>query len=258
MARGTVKTSEMALDILEYIAFADNPPIQAEIAAAVGIVKSAVHKHLHTLGNRNYVVRNPVTSTYTIGPTLWLIGNQAADIEDLAKVAEAHMLAVRNATGLAVVLSSVTGAVLSVISEFHGTHAIEIGVRRGSKLSLHASAQGHVALAFGPANIFEQVCSGPLAALTPKTIVSPDLLGAQISICREHGYAVAPEQTLLGVNALAAPIFGQRDELIGTVALIGSIQHLPAVLPEEHVATIRKLASDIERYRGQGLNRTQG
>lgn len=251
--KATVKASDMAFNILEQIAFASEPQSQTEIAQAVGIVKSAAHKHLHTLQERGYVVRDTISARYSLGPKAWLIGKRATAIENLALVAEGQMRAVRNETGLAVVLCSVNAKTLSVISTFHGTHAIEIGVRQGSVLSLHASAQGRLLLAFGPPELSEEIYAQPLIPLTPKTITDPVQLSEQVRLCRNTGYAVAPEETLLGVNALAAPVFDHREEMIATVALIGSIQHLTPIPSSSHVEIIRRLAQSISSSRGRGM-----
>ena len=62
--------------------------------------------------------------------------------------------------------------------------------------------------------------------------------------------ALTPEETLLGVNALAAPVFDHGGRLVATVTLIGSIQHLSTSPAEEHVAAIRDLASAISQTQG--------
>lgn len=38
---------------------------------------------------------------------------------------------------------------------------------------------------------------------------------------------VAPEEALLGINALAAPVFNMQEEFIAVAALVGSIQYIP-------------------------------
>ncbi|WP_168184233.1 IclR family transcriptional regulator [Thioclava sp. F42-5] len=240
-----VKTSDMALAILEKVAFTDVAPSQTEIAEAVGIVKSAAHKHLNTLEETGWIARDSGTGRYYLGPKAWIVGQRATAIRDLAETARERMRAKRNETGLAVVLSSVNKRRLSVIAALHGTHAIEIGVRQGSELTLHASAQGQVALAFGGAEVAEDLLAGELEPLTPKTITDPDLLRARLAEVRASGFACAPEETLLGVNVVAAPVFDHNGALIATVALIGSIQHLTNPPEQAHIDAILELAQSI-------------
>lgn len=255
MQKLRVKTSDMALNILEKIAFSEEALNQAQIAEAVGIVKSAAHKHLYTLEESGWIIRDQMNGRYCLGPKAWLVGQRATLINNLAKAAESRMRATRNDTGLAVVLSSVNKTSLNVIAAYHGTHDIEIGVREGSRLELHASAQGQVMLAFGDPSLIEETCSADLPALTPKTITDPKVLRDRIEEVRRKGYAVAPEETLLGVNVIAAPVLGHNNQLIATIALVGSIQHLTQTPDEQHVQTIRTLANSISQTRGHGIER---
>ncbi|WP_157966424.1 IclR family transcriptional regulator [Oceanibium sediminis] len=257
MATSRVKASDMALTIIEKIAFSDVALNQKEIAEAVGIVKSAAHKHLNTLEDTGWIMRDLATGRYQLGTKAWIVGQQAKAIQDLAEVGREPMRAARNETGLAVVLSLVNKNGLRVISALHGTHAIEIGVREGSELVLHASAQGQVALAFGGPALTEKAFKGDMAALTPKTLRDPDLVRARVEEVRTKGYACAPEETLLGVNVVAAPIFDHTRSLIGTAALIGSIQHLPDPPGAEHVDAVVTLARSISQARGYRPERVE-
>ena len=146
------------------------------------------------------------------------------------------------------------GIVKSAAHKHPGTHEIEIGVRRGSRLSLHGSAQGQVMLAFGEAGLLDDLAGQDLPALRPKTLTDPDQLHRRIAQTARIGHAVAPEETRLGANALAAPVFDHvfdhGGRLVATVTLIGSIQHLSTSPAEEHVAAIRDLASAISQTQG--------
>lgn len=250
MATSRVKTSDMALTILEKIAFADVPMNQKEIADAMGIVKSAAHKHLNTLEETGWVMRDLVTGRYQLGTKAWIIGQRASAIQTLANVGREPMRIARNETGLAVVLSLVNKNGLSVISALHGTHAIEIGVREGSELPIHSSAQGQVAMAFGGPALTEKTLKGDLPALTPNTVTDPERLKERIAEVRAKGYACAPEETLLGVNVIAAPIFDHTRTLIGTAALVGSIQHLAHPPDPQHLAALKAVAASISQARG--------
>jgi IclR family KDG regulon transcriptional repressor len=43
---------------------------------------------------------------------------------------------------------------------------------------------------------------------------------------RQQGWANAPEEFVIGVNALSAPIFDNNRKLVGTLGLVNSIQFL--------------------------------
>lgn len=253
MQKRHVKTSDIALAIIEKIAFSEDALSQTQIAAEMGMVKSAAHKHLFTLEESGWVSRDRITGRYGLGPKAWLVGQRATHVGDLAASADSLMRETRQLTGLTVVLSAVNKRTLNVIAALPGTHAIEIGVRQGSRLALHASAQGQVMLAFSDPDFVSEICMGELAALTPKTLTDPARLRDRIEETARRGFGAAPEETLLGVNVIAAPVFDHRGQIIASVALIGSIQHLTASPEEAHIQAIIELSQSISRTQGHQI-----
>lgn len=247
-----VKASDMALRILELVAFGHGPAGVTQIAEAVGIAKSAAFKHLQTLADHGFVVQDTTSARYRLGPKAWLLSRVAPPLDDVAGVAGPFMEAARSETGLAVVLSAPTRHSAFVLSTLTSTQPVEIGVRPGSELSLHASAQGKVHLAFGDPSLLDSLRDSALAPMTPRTITSYETLVAEIAAVRQRGYALAPEEVLLGVNAIAAPIYNYDDRLVASVCLIGSIQHLASDPQPEIVDRLLALARDISSALGSG------
>ena len=221
-----VQAADTALTILEIVAMSPQPPGVTQIAEAVGIAKGAAHKHLYTLAEHGFVVQDATTTRYRLGPKAWLLSSMAPSLDDVASVAAPLMAATRDATGLAVVLSVPSPRAAFVLATLPSTQPIDIGVRPGSELALHASAQGKVFLAFGDPVLIERLRGTPLPAMTPRTIVSFDVLLADIEKTRRQGYATAPEEALLGVNVVAAPVRNYENKVVASVGLIGSVQHI--------------------------------
>jgi len=248
-----VKAADTSLHILETVAFSQDPLGVTQIAMDVGIAKGAVFKHLHTLMGRGYLVQDPISTRYKLGPKAWLISKLAPSVDDIAALTEPLMREARANTGLAVVLSTPTPKSAFVLATFPGNKSIEIGVRPGSELEFHASAQGKIFLAYGPKSLTDSLSKRKLQALTRCTIISFEELLDQIGEVRKKGYATAPEESLLGVNAIAAPIYDYRDNLVASVGLVGSIQHLPKDDSPEIVKTILDLAASISKVLGNGM-----
>ncbi|HHW34061.1 MAG TPA: helix-turn-helix domain-containing protein, partial [Paracoccus solventivorans] len=100
-----VRAADTCLRVLQQIAFAEGPQGVTQIAARMGIAKSAVHKHLRTLIDHGMILQDPSTSLYRLGPKVWLMGQKAPHGQALAEIALPLMQAVRDELGLAVVLS---------------------------------------------------------------------------------------------------------------------------------------------------------
>jgi len=248
-----VRAADTVLSVLETVAWAGEPVGVTQIAQSLHATKSAIFRHLQTLVDRVYLIQDADTNRYRLGPRAFLIGHLAPRSWDLAQTLEGPMRELRDEVGSAVVLSTPTPRGALVVSTLPGTRPIDIGVRPGSELALHASAQGKVFLAFGSKALSDRVLQGPLAALTARTMTDPNDLAAELTRIRDQGYATAPEETLLGCNALAVPIHDHDDRLVASISLVGSIQHITAVPAPHLIAAIRLLAEKASRMLGQGL-----
>lgn len=250
MTKEIVRAADLTLRIFEIVAFSHEPIGVTQVAQAAGIAKSAAFKHLTTLAERSYVIQDAESARYRPGPKMQLLARMVQAPDDLMTLAEPFMTETRNRTGLSVVLSAPMDGKAIVLATLHNGQPVEIGVRPGSALTLHASAQGKVILAFGPEGNGSLTGGAALPGLTPRTITDPAVLRAEIARIRHQGYAEAPEETLLGVNTIAAPIFDHRGELAGCVGLVGSIQHLTTPAHDGHCTAIVGLAGRISRALG--------
>lgn len=137
-----------------------------------------------------------------------------------------------------------------VIATVRGPSPIEIGVRVGSLLSFHGSAQGKVATAFSSPAFQRRVLSGDLTAYTPQTITNPDTLAAEFAEIRKCGWAVAPNQAALGLNTLASPILDGSGMVCGTVGIVDLTQSLGAEPAPGHVEAVLETARKISVLMG--------
>ncbi|MBS0246378.1 MAG: IclR family transcriptional regulator [Proteobacteria bacterium] len=246
---GGVQSVHLAIDVLEAVAFSDDELGVTQIAERLKVTKGSVHRHLTTLVERGYLAQNPATTRYTIGPKSRLLARLSPDT-DLVKVAEGPMRELRDALGQTVVLSEMTPRGAMVLVTIPGTSPIEIGVRPGSELPFYNSAQGKVLLAYAPRPFQMRVLRGPFEKVTVKTVVAPDRLDKSLQEIIKRGYGAAPEESMLGINAVAVPIFDSNDACVAALAVVGSIQYLPEKAKPGDIAALMHAAEQISRKLG--------
>jgi DNA-binding IclR family transcriptional regulator len=171
---------------------------------------------------------------------------------DLAQLAEGPMRDLRDALGHSVVLSEMTPRGALVLAKLSSTAPLDIGVRSGSELAFHATAQGKVMLAYAPRPFQERVLARKFGAFTEKTITSPERLKKTLLDVAKRGYASAPEESMLGLNAVATPIFDRQDACIAALAIVGSIQFLPDKPKQSDVDALTRASQQISRKLGHG------
>lgn len=246
---GGVQAVALAFELVEYLAARREPVGVTALARALSMTKSRVHRYLRTLAQLGYVTQTG-DEKYGVGERLTRMARRMNEKFDLARIAEPTLRALRDTLGHFSVVSGVEPEGIRVLATASANSVMEIGVKRGALLGFHYSAQGKVALAFGEAALAERVLHAPLEMLSPKTVTDPRALRREIARVKQQGWAVAPDEATLGVNALAAPIFEAGGSLAGTIAVLDSVQHLPAEPSEEQVRQVQRAAREVSALLG--------
>lgn len=238
-----------ALQILEFMAVQTGDVGVTELATAFGTTKSRIFRHLRTLLLQGYILQDDA-GRYRVGSRLVALGNAVMQNFDLFQVSADLMRALRDKVGSSVVLGQMDDAGLRVLSVVPGKALMEITVRSGSIMGYHSSAQGKIALAFGPPELMARVLRKPLQAHSPRTIVDVAQLLEELKVIKARGWAAAPGEAVIGLNAVAAPLFDVKGALIGTLAVVDSVQFLPDEPSEGLIAAVTMAAHQISSNLG--------
>jgi DNA-binding IclR family transcriptional regulator len=242
---GRVQALLLALRLLEQLAFTGKPGRVTDLARLLGTSKNRIHRHLQTLVDMGYVVRDDDTQRYAVGIRLVQLGSAVANQYDLLGVSRPVMRRLADRLGLTVVLSKVVSSQLYAIERVYGKSDVQVGVVIGSPLGLHSSAQGKIVLAFGPPGLLESLTKSRLDRRTGNTIIDPARLRKEVDAVRAQGWAAAPGETMAGLNAYAVPIVDGSGQLFGTVALIGLAGEMPPQPTRRHISELKSAAREI-------------
>lgn len=244
-----LKSVSTALEILEMVVLSPGEMGVSEIAEQIGVAKGGVYRHLQTLVAKGYLWQNPETSRYRAGIQCHLLGRSAAESVDLVSASQQPMRTLRDATGISVTLAIHKAGKILIAERIFGTMPTEIGVRPGSELPLHTTSQGKVFLAFGKRALWNTLVN-PLVGLTTHTIVDVEVLQQECDQVRARGWAMAPEETTIGISAISAPVFDSRSTCVAALTLVGSIQHIPRTPSAEQVSSLLQAAKSISTQLG--------
>ena len=240
-----IQAVEFALLILEYIAQCQTSVGVTELARAFGTTKSRIHRHLQTLVRAGYLIRNDETERYSISARLMALGQAVSESFELATAARDIARELRDSVGHAVVLSQPERDGNRIILMLPSRSNIDINVKQGSLLAFPSSAQGKITLAFGNQMLLQQVIVEGIKMLTPYTITDPERLRAEVEAVKRRGWACAANESMVGLNALAAPIFGALGSYVAAIAVTDSVQHISEVPTPEQVRQVTAAASRI-------------
>lgn len=248
-AAGGVQAVIFALNILEFLARQSEAVGVTELAHAFGTTKSRIFRHLRTLLLQGYIVQDE-SGRYKVGTRLVALGNAVMQNFDLVRLSSTTMRALRDKVSSSVVLCQLEEDGMRVLLVVQGKSQIEITVRPGSLMGFHASAQGKIALVYGHPDTRARVLAKPLKVHSPQTIVETAQLQEELALIKQRGWASAPNQSVTGLNAVAAPLFDAAGVLIATLAVVDSVQFLPEPPSKELIQDLTSAARTISSNLG--------
>lgn len=240
-----LQTVVLTLQILEHVVRANRGVGVTSLANALDTTKSRIHRHLQTLVQEGYIVQQEDSERYEVGPKLMLLGQTVGSNVDLMRAAYDPLIELRDALGHSAVASYIVPDGMRVMVTVPGRSPIEIGVRVGSTLSFHGSAQGKVAVAFSSPEFQARVLRSKLDLFTPQTVISPAALAADFELIRRQGWAVAPNQTAIGLNTVAAPIFDVSGMVCGAIGIVDMVQFIAEMPSDDQIQRTLKAAQRV-------------
>lgn len=119
-------------------------------------------------------------------------------------------------------ISVLDGGVPCIIQRVESENVLRAEQKIGTTMSLEGSASGRVLVAYADELTLERLSEGA------QTLPAPDVLEE----VREKGYAVSTGYTMVGVRAVAAPVFDYLGKCSAAISLVApdSRFHLDALL----------------------------
>lgn len=242
------------LSIIEQLADADGPLGVSELASAIDSTKPRVYRHLRTLLERRYVTQDPATDKYQLSLRLFHLSQSIPEKTSFIREARIVLPALRDMIQQTVAIGVIEEHGVRVVEILRHRSAIQITTPPGTLFAFHSSAQGKVALAFDAAPNLRAAAQKGTGTAGRQPLASAAQLRREFAEIRTQGWAVAPETVLLGVNALAAPVFDAAGKVCGTIAVVGSVQYVSPQPDLALVSAVTAAARDISHRLGYTEN----
>ncbi|WP_043288916.1 IclR family transcriptional regulator [Paraburkholderia oxyphila] len=225
MSSDGVAAVERALDILEAFNERDGALALAEIASRTGFYKSTILRLIESLEKYGYVQRT-TDGLYRLGPKTLSLGfmyQRNFTPADFVPQALRRLVDEINESASFYVRD---GDSRVCLFRQDADRAIRDSVHVGHWLPLNVGAGGHVLLAF----------SG--------------LTGDKYERIRGRMYATSVGERDPETAAIACPVLGVRDQLVGVLTISGPRYRLEVATLESFVPTLLKFASELSKQCG--------
>jgi IclR family transcriptional regulator, KDG regulon repressor len=242
MAARLDSTLQKGLQILELLARSNDALGITEIADALRLNKSNVHRLVKTLSALDYVNQDS-DRRYRASFKLWKLGSSTMSQPNLVRVCIGPMSELGHKSGESIHLSVLDGLQTLYINKIDSARSVRAYTERGGNAPLHCVATGKVLLAFNYDSLRMPV-SRMLEKFTAKTITTIKALDLEMKRVRDVGFAINLGEYREDVGGIAAPIAGLDGAVIAAIGISGPITRFPTRKLKEMSSLVVKAASD--------------
>jgi len=217
----SVRAVERALDIL--LCFTHEEPTRSltQIAEAIHMSKTTVHRLLATLESKRFITRDKATGVYRLGFRFIEMASLVLQDVDLHRWARPYLKTLSEECGETVDISVLDGSHVIYLEVIESPQRVKLAAAVGQRLPALFTASGKALLAFLPEQQVRAIVEQNLAERAERTPVSlPDIL-ADLRLTAQRGYAISEQEYEEDINAVAAPICDASNRPIASIAIVG-------------------------------------
>jgi len=229
-----VKSIQVGMRLIISLAESGGPVHLKDLSAATGLPPSKAHRYLVSLLRSGFVIQDPDSHTYDLGPAAMKLGLAAVGRSSIVAYAVQLAAGVREALGETAVLTVWGDKGPTVIHVENSREAIISTIRVGALLPVVHTAAGRIFAAFqSPADvrpIIESELAQAAKAKEPNERVTPEQFNEILDDVRKQRQAIIRDFRTLGVSAVASPLMFPAGNLVAVLGMIGRSERFSAGL----------------------------
>lgn len=220
---------DRAVRLLHAVVAADEPLSFTELADDSGLARSTTSRLLTALERADLLARDG-DGGYVAGRLFWRYAARHDPWQEVARIAEPELEALRDVTGETVVLAAVRGDGVQHVAQVDSHHFVGTRDWTAVEVPSHVSALGKVLLAYGA-----QPPLTDLPRLTDRSVTDPGELERHLADVRRQGFAAAVDELELGLTGVAVPLRvpdAYRGSVTAAVGVSGPTARLDGRIPD--------------------------
>lgn len=219
---GPLRSVGTALVALDHLSKSPEGLGIRELATALNLRKSTVHRILQTLFAAGFLRQDEATEHYTLGPKILEISARFQTGLKFRRLARPHLEALRARSGETVFLSVLDGLDAVLIDIVNSAQPLRMVSELGTREPAHCTALGKVLLAGLTEEQLEALLhKHKLHKFTEHTLTSVTELKKELERVRAAGYAVDDQEFLNGVRCVSAPIKDSHGTTVAGISVSG-------------------------------------
>jgi IclR family KDG regulon transcriptional repressor len=221
-----------------------------EIAAKTGLPRMTAYRMIRTMESAWYLVRDPVTNRYHLGPALLATMYLSGGYAELAAIVRPYLQELTEETGEASTLAIEVDGVAVSVDMVDTSRPLRREVAVGRIIGDTASANGKIFVAFRSAAARAEILAQPHPQLTPNTITNSQALARELDRVMTEGVAFDIEERNLGTCAVAAPVRDQLGKVIAALSVIVPSGRFGPDEKQRYAEAVKATATSLSAFLG--------
>jgi len=214
-----------------------------ELAQITGLHKSIVTRLMATMAREGFVVQDPSTRRYMIGPMLFSAGSVYEPAAMYREVAEPVLNELAARCGFTCGVGVPIGAevIMVAVAEAPLANGIRVSMVVGSRRPIYIGATGKVILSGMADHQVRTILGGDgLRPWTPHTPPTVEALLEELADIRRRGYATNREESNIGSGGVGAPVVDRAGAVTAGLFITFPVQFVS----EDDMHSLAGLAVD--------------
>ncbi|MDI5970661.1 IclR family transcriptional regulator [Streptomyces sp. SL13] len=191
----------------------------AALVARCGMPRSTTHRTADRMIRLGWL--DKPADRYRIGNRLFEISGLAPIRHELRESVLPFLQDLHGATRTTVQLGVLNGAQVLIVEKITGHRPMPMLSQVGGMIPAHCSGLGRAILAYCGGETVDAVVAAGLTARTPRTLTTRVALLRELAAIPQRGWAVDREEGNIGVNCVAAPVFGPLGDVVAALSVTG-------------------------------------
>lgn len=220
-----------------------------QVAAAVGMDKSAAQRFTYTLEKLGYLRKDPVTKRFELTVRSLDIAHHYLHSNAMLQRAMPYLMHLSKTTEETINLTMMDGTEIVFVSRFMSRHVLNTDVIVGTRMPAYCTAPGIAILSRLPAaEAADLIDRMDLKPYTPTTTWKRDELLAKIAKSAVSGYATAFEEFYHGDLSVAAAITGSGGAPVGALNIaVSRARFTPEEMEERFAPLVVAAAGSVSQ-----------
>lgn len=219
---GGVQSVDRAVTVLEVLA-RHGEVGTGTIATELGVHKSTASRLLGVLHNRGLVEHAQARGKYCLGVGMLRLAGAAALRLDLSQEGQPVCRELAEEVGETANVAVLSDDDAVNVMQARGPATMTAYNWLGRRTPLHATSSGKTLLAHLSTSRQQALLAGRLRRYTKSTLTSAEHLRHELTAVVRQGYARSVEELEIGLNAVAAPVYGHDGAVIGALSVSGPV-----------------------------------